>query len=462
MVKDAFEMSEKHGTPIILRSTTRVCHGCATVSVQEHHAPKPAQGFIKDTQRWVIFPRTSFLNHQKIESRNPQIGKEFCTSPFNAIQHASSGKKGIATHGINYAYTTEALNLLQTSAPLFKVGTPFPFPEDMAVDFLKSVDEVLCIEELDPVIERALTFLVGKHHLSTRILGKLTGHISSAGENSVESVEKALASYLGIKAPAASELPAPPPLPVRPPVLCAGCPHRASFFAVKEAMKGRKAVFSGDIGCYTLGNAMPLDMTDTCLCMGAGVTMAQGLHKAEPDAVNFAFIGDSTFFHTGIPGVINAVYNEHDIVLVVLDNSTTAMTGHQPHPGTGKTMMGEISEKISIEKVLAALGVSSIQTVDPLDLRAAKSAVLAAADVKGVSAIIFRSPCIAVTKPAKPMVVDADRCVGCKQCINKLGCPALVLENGKAKVETDLCTGCSLCSQVCPVNAIRLTQQKEE
>lgn len=454
MVKEAFELSEQHGTPVILRSTTRVCHGCATVCVQEHHAPKPAQGFIKDTQRWVIFPRTSFLNHQKIEARNPQIGKEFCASPFNAVQHASSSKKGIATHGINYAYTTEALNLLQASAPLFKVGTPFPFPEDMAVDFLKSVDEVLCIEELDPVIERALTYLVGKHHLSTRILGKLTGHIASAGENSVESVEKALASYLGIEAPAAPELPAPPPLPVRPPVLCAGCPHRASFFAVKEAMKGRKAVFSGDIGCYTLGNAMPLDMTDTCLCMGAGVTMAQGLHKAEPDAVNFAFIGDSTFFHTGIPGVINAVYNEHDIVLVVLDNSTTAMTGHQPHPGTGKTMMGEISEKISIEKVLEALGVSSIQTVDPLDLRAAKSAVLAAADVKGVSAIIFRSPCIAVTKPAKPMVVDADRCVGCKQCINKLGCPALVLENGKAKVETGLCTGCSLCSQVCPVNAI--------
>ena len=455
MVEEAFELSEKYATPVILRATTRVCHGCATVSVKDHHEPKPAEGFIKDTQRWVIFPRTSFMNHTKIEKRNPVIGKEFCASPFNGIENAASGKKGIATHGINYAYTSEALELLDAKAPLLKVGTPFPFPEDMAVDFLKSVDEVLCVEELDPVIERALTFICGKHHLPTKIYGKLTGHIPAAGENSVDSVEKALAAYLGIELPAGAELPAPPALPVRPPVLCAGCPHRASFFAVKEAMKGRKAVFSGDIGCYTLGNAQPLDMTDTCLCMGAGVTMAQGLHRVEPDAVNFAFIGDSTFFHTGIAGVINAVYNEHDMVLVVLDNSTTAMTGHQPHPGTGKTMMGNISDKISIEKVLEALGVASIRTVDPLDLNAAKAAVKAAADEKGISAIVFRSPCIAIVKPNKPMVVDTEKCVGCKACISKLGCPALVLDGKKVKVEPSLCTGCTLCSQVCPVGAIK-------
>lgn len=454
MVSEAFELSEKHGTPVILRSTTRVCHGCATVNVQEHHEPRKAEGFVKDTQRWVIFPRTSFLNHKKIEARNPVIGKEFCSSPFNSVEHAGAGRRGIATHGINYAYTSEALALLGTEAPLLKVGTPFPFPEDLGVEFLKSVDEVLCVEELDPVIERALTFLCGKHHLPTKIYGKLTGHIAAAGENTVESVEKALAAYLDVQLPESAQLPPPPQMPVRPPVLCAGCPHRASFFAVKEAMKGRKAVFSGDIGCYTLGNAMPLDMTDTCLCMGAGVTMAQGLHRIEPDAVNFAFIGDSTFFHTGIPGVINAVYNEHDIVVVVLDNSTTAMTGHQPHPGTGKTMMGEVSEKISIERVLEALGVKSVQVVNPLELDAAKQAVARAAEEKGVSAIIFRSPCIAVVKPNKALTVDADKCIGCKICINKLGCPALVMENGKAKVEPGLCTGCTLCSQVCPKKAI--------
>ncbi len=454
MMAQAFDLSEKYATPVIVRATTRVCHGCATVAVQERRAVKPAQGFQRDTQRWVIFPRTSFLNHQKIETRNPAIGKELCSSPFNFIQNAAAGRRGVATHGISYAYTAEALSLLGVRPPLLKVGTPFPFPEDLALNFLRSVDEVLCVEELDPVIERELTYLCGKHHLPTRILGKQTGHIPSAGENSVDAVKAALAGFLSLTPSAAPALPPPPQLPVRPPVLCAGCPHRASFFAVKEAMKGRKAVFSGDIGCYTLGNAQPLDMVDTCLCMGAGVTIAQGLHRVEPDAVNFAFIGDSTFFHTGIAGVVNAVYNQHDIVLIVLDNATTAMTGHQPHPGTGKTMMGEISQRISIEAVLRALGVASVEKADPLNLDQAVSAVRRAAQVSGVSAVIFESPCIAVTKPAPALTVRAETCVGCKQCISKLGCPALTMEGGKALIDPSLCTGCALCSQVCPVGAI--------
>lgn len=459
MVFEAFALSEQYGTPVILRSTTRVCHGCATVQRREPLGVKPAEGFIKDTQRWVIFPRTSFLNHQKIEARNPALGRELSASPFNFIKDAGTGRKGIATHGINFAYTGEALGLLGAQAPLLKVGTPFPFPEDLALSFLQQVDEVLCVEELDPVIERALTFVCGKHHLPVRIRGKLSGDMPTAGENTVESVQRALASYLEVALPAAAARPQPPALPVRPPVLCAGCPHRGSFYAVKQAMKGRKAVFSGDIGCYTLGNAQPLDMVDTCLCMGAGVTIAQGLHRIEPDAVNFAFIGDSTFFHTGIPGVINAVYNEHDIVLIVLDNATTAMTGHQPHPGTGKTMMGEISQKISIEKVLTALGVGLVLKADPLNLDQAVQAVRQAADHKGVSAVIFESPCIAVTKPAPALVVDKEKCVGCKRCVAQLGCPALTLDGGKAHIEPSLCTGCTLCSQVCPVGAIGRNQQ---
>ena len=219
-------------------------------------------------------------------------------------------------------------------------------------------------------------------------------------------------------------------------------------------MKGKKAVFSGDIGCYTLGNAKPLDMVDTCLCMGAGVTIAQGLHRVEPDTINFAFIGDSTFFHTGIPGVINALYNETNIVLIVLDNSTTAMTGHQPHPGTGHTMMGEITAKISIPKVLDGLGVTHIARVNPLDLEQAVSAVKEAAEVKGVSAVIFESPCIAVTKPAPRYQVDQSKCVGCKKCIRELGCPAISVENGKAVISPSMCYGCSVCAQVCPFDAI--------
>jgi indolepyruvate ferredoxin oxidoreductase alpha subunit len=241
---------------------------------------------------------------------------------------------------------------------------------------------------------------------------------------------------------------------VRPPVLCAGCPHRASFFAVKEAAKGRKAVFTGDIGCYTLGNAQPLDMVDTCLCMGAGITVAQGLKRVEADTVHFAFIGDSTFFHGGITGVINAVYNQTDIIVVVLDNSTTAMTGNQPHPGTGVTMMKTQTEKIDIEKLVTALNVSKVIRVNPFDQKAAKDAVRTLMEQKGVRVLLFEAPCIAVSKPTGKSLVNAAKCTGCQICIKKLGCPAISFVNGKAVINSGLCTGCGLCASVCAADAI--------
>ena len=398
MIKDAFDYSEKYQTPVLFRPTTRICHGCGDILVDEKYEKHIPEGFVKDTMRWVIFPRTSFLNHQKIEKRNPQIGDEFSSYRFNTI--TGSGKKGICTHGASYGYVMENLEGSNGEAKVFKVATPFPFPEKQALDFLRGLDEVMCFEELDPVLERELIYICGKYGLNVKIHGKIDGCVQSAGENSAESVAKVLESFLGIK-PTESAFPKPPELPVRPPVLCAGCPHRASFYAVKQAVKGRKAVFSGDIGCYTLGNAMPLDMVDTCLCMGADVTIAQGLHIIEPDTLNFSFIGDSTFFASGITGVVNAVYNQNDIILIVLDNSTTAMTGHQPHPGTGVTMMGEVAQKVSIEAILKAIGLTSVETVDPLDLSAAVGAVQRAAEKRGVRAVIFKSPCIAVTKSEK-------------------------------------------------------------
>lgn len=244
-----------------------------------------------------------------------------------------------------------------------------------------------------------------------------------------------------------------PALPVRPPVLCAGCPHRASFYAVKKAMAGRKSYFCGDIGCYTLGNAMPLDMVDTCLCMGAGITMAQGFHWVDEDGVCFAFVGDSTFFASGMTGVVNAVYNDANMILCVLDNSTTAMTGHQPHPGTGRNMMGQFVDKVSIQKVLEGIGVKKIVTVDPLDLEASVAAVKECADIRGVKAIIFKSPCIAITKPSGKMEIS-EKCIQCKKCIREIGCPAIILKDGKVAIDESLCTGCGLCSQICPVGAI--------
>lgn len=450
MIGDAFDYSEKYQTPVLLRPTTRVCHGCASIEMDGSRKKIEPEGFRKDS-KWVIFPRLTFQNHKKVEVRQPVLGEDFSSYRFNEITGA--GKKGIAAGGVSAAYAKEALAQMGAEPKFFKVATPHPFPERQALAFLDGLSEVLVLEELDPVIERELVYLCGKHQLPVKIFGKLTGHTPNAGENSTEIAKEAICRFLGL--PAANEPETPlPPLPVRPPVLCAGCPHRASFYAVKAAMRGKKAVFSGDIGCYTLGNASPLDMVDTCLCMGAGVTVAQGLHRIEPDAVNFAFIGDSTFFHTGIPGVINAVYNETDIVLIVLDNATTAMTGHQPHPGTGKTMMGEISQKVDIAGVLKAIGVGHVGKADPLDLKGAVEAVKAAAAAKGVSAVIFESPCIAVTKPGPAYTVKEEKCTGCKRCIRELGCPAMVVEGKKVKIEPSMCYGCSVCAQVCPFGAI--------
>ena len=465
MIQEAFTYSEKYQTPVLFRPTTRVCHGCASVCVSDEVKINQPEGFIKDSSKWVIFPRTAYQNHVKIFKRNPEIGDDFSTLSYNKLE--GTGRKGIAAGGISYIYAMETLsNEEKLPCQVLKVATPYPFPEKLALEFLQGVDEILCLEELDPVIEQELILLCGKHHLNVVIKGKMSGDTAPAGENTVESVKTYLFDFLGqdafqrVDRELGTEQAPLPQLPVRPPVLCAGCPHRASFYAVKQAMKGKKAVFSGDIGCYTLGNAAPLDMVDTCLCMGAGITMAQGLHRVEPDAVNFAFVGDSTFFASGMTGIVNAVYNETDIVLVVLDNSTTAMTGHQVHPGTGKTMMGNVVDKIDIEKILQAIGIKSIETVDPLKLDQAIAAVETAASKKGVKAIIFKSPCIALMKPAPKLSVDADRCIHCKKCIKELGCPAIVKsEDGGVRIDESLCYGCVICTYVCPVNAISVKEQ---
>lgn len=453
MIADAFEYSEKYQTPVLFRPTTRICHACVSIELlPKIEVPKP-EGFIKDTMRWVIFPRLSYQNHIKIEARNVELSEVFSSYPMNRLRKGS-GRKGVVSGGVSYAYTSEVID---GNIPFLKIGTPHPFPERLAKEFLEDLDEVLVLEELDPVIEKELLQIAGKYHLDVKICGKLTHDTKNAGENSVESIRGDLNRFLGVeddKKEGGGELDRAPALPVRPPVLCAGCPHRASFYAVKKAMRGKKAVFSGDIGCYTLGNAKPLDMVDTCLCMGADVTIAQGLHIIEPDAVNFSFIGDSTFFASGITGVVNAVYNQTDIVLVVLDNSTTAMTGHQPHPGTGVTMMGDVAAKISIENILRGIGLTWIETVDPLDLDKAVDAVKRSAGEKGVRAIIFKSPCIAVSKPGTLYEVKQDACTKCKVCITQLGCPAIAVNDGAVVIEPSLCYGCGLCSQVCPSGAI--------
>lgn len=455
MIQTAFEVSEKYNTPVIFRPTTRVCHGYASIDVKdkEEYTVHTPDGFSKDTNRWVIFPRTSYANHKMIENRLPIMGEELAKLAYNQLSGNKNAKKGIACGGISFAYVMENSDEI-SEMKLLKVGTPHPFPEKLALEFLQGLEEVLVVEELDPMIERMLLIVAGKYHLPVVIKGKLTGNVINAGENTVESVKDSIRTFLGKEVVPVAADEETPELPVRPPVLCAGCPHRASFYAVKKAMAGRKAIFCGDIGCYTLGNAKPLDMVDSCLCMGAGITMAQGFSRVEKDAVCFAFVGDSTFFASGMTGVVNAVYNQNDMVLIVLDNSTTAMTGHQPHPGTGKTMMGDIVNKVSIVKILEAIGLTEVRTVNPLDLEEAVATVKEVADKPGVKAVIFKSPCIAVSKPEDRCLIDSEKCINCKKCIRELGCPAITVNDGKVVIEPSLCFGCGLCKSVCPTGAI--------
>ena len=532
MIQEAFELSEKYNTPVLLRPTTRVDHAYESMEFPDLQPCRQPGQFEKDSKRWVIFPRSSYNNHKRIFERNEKVlPAEFSKSKWNTVVEALETTKGgeslplapepvvspssttsssatpsngghprnallaFAAGGISYCYLMEALSILGIKdIPVLKIGTPYPFPKPLAEEFLKAHEQIVVFEELDPVIEENLIKIAGNVRANCKIRGKLDGTVPEAGELSVEIIKgiismslsgltgQSLIDSLCKDSPVkpgndtctlknGTTFPT-PDLPVRPPVLCAGCPHRASFYAVKQAMKGKKTVYCGDIGCYTLGNAMPLDMTDTCLCMGADITMAQGFYHNEPDRYCFSFIGDSTFFASGITGVVNAVYNQAKQTICILDNSTTAMTGHQPHPGTGLTMMGEIVEKISIEKILDAIGVKPVITVNPFDQKAAEDAVKQASEAPGVSAIIFKAPCIAIAQKVgweKPHALNVDKakCIGCRKCINELGCPALSVSQmvstgsttgkGRQLVEIDksLCTGCSLCSQVCPVQAIQ-------
>lgn len=474
MIQYAFALSEEYHTPVFLRPTTRICHAYASLEVKdpEEYLVHPVKGFVKDSGRWVIFPRLSLKNHGLIVERNKKLAGVFSGYEGNGvISHGDPEQKtengnhyGIAASGVSYAYALEMVEKLpeDISVKLLKIGTPYPFPEALAEKFLRETDSVLCIEELDPVVEDALIYTAGKNNIRVDILGKNSGHIRVAGENTREEAEKAILSFLGIEKDSSElDMTDMPELPVRPPVLCAGCPHRASFYAVKQAMKGKKAVFCGDIGCYTLGNAMPLDMVDTCLCMGAGVNITQGIGHLDPDTVCFAFVGDSTFFASAITGAVNAVYNQADMTLVILDNSTTAMTGHQPHPGTGHTMMGEIVEKVSIEDTLHGIGVKEVRTVNPLRHAEAVETVKELSALPGVKAIIFKYPCIAIasemTKHLKEVgcvSIDPEKCIQCKKCIREIGCPALIIKDEKVAIDETLCTGCGLCKQICPVGAI--------
>ena len=499
MMKAAFDLSERYGTPVIVRPTTRVCHSSTFLEIQGRTDAYPADGFVKDDNKWVIFPARAYRGHLEIQERLARIEGEFsgnsssCSSEhedlslFNPVtERGDAPRFGIVCGGVSTAYALEALEFLSQRAALpsyrfMQIGTPFPFPAMAASAFLEGLERVIVFEELDHVIEDELVRLVGLRAMRglspTRVCGRRSGDARTAGENSVEDIFERLERFFACAeleeeglsgldlevaieeqvVPLSEAQPADVELPVRPPVLCAGCPHRGAFYAAKQALRKMRArgVLSGDIGCYTLGNAAPLDAVDTCLCMGAGITMAQGLGIVEPDVRQVAFVGDSTFFASGLTGIANAVYNQHDITVCVLDNSTTAMTGGQPHPGIGRTLMGGQSEPLSIEAALEALGVACIEHANPHRFEESVSAVIRAVKHVGPSVVIFRAPCVNLIKPEASVSIDAEGCTGCRKCITSIGCPAIGFDGAKAYIDETLCVGCGLCVQVCPFDVIK-------
>ncbi|MBQ6391606.1 MAG: 4Fe-4S binding protein [Eggerthellaceae bacterium] len=499
MVKAAFELSERFHTPVIVRPTTRIDHASAFFDVEDETFanPVPEQGFERDPSKWIIFPRRSYRAHGEINERLVGLANAFSSetpySDFNEVRSVPADKPeqasfGIMAGGISAAYALEAMRVVEQRAaqagievPAYRfmqVGTAYPFPVDAVSQFVKGLSDVLVLEELDYVLEDELAKYVGRVHVPLTVHGKLTGEARDRGENDVDDVASSIERFLGLsgrlrlyrreqvetatQAPIAYE--EADNLPVRPPVLCPGCPHRGSFYAVKQALRGTAAVLCGDIGCYTLGNAQPLDAIDTCLCMGAGVTMAQGLAAVDPGKKAIAFIGDSTFFASGMTGLANAAYNGHDITVMVLDNATTAMTGSQPHPGTGHTLMGGHNKPLSIEEVLLSCGFAHVYHANPLDKEGSIVAAETAIAYEGPSAVIFESPCIQLIKPDEPVSIDPDTCTGCKKCITEIGCPGIGFDplrkgprsgsRGQAFIDTTLCNGCDLCVQVCPFKAI--------
>ena len=484
MMKAAFDLSERYRTPVIVRPTTRINHASTFFDVADatDARPVPPEGFERDP-KWIIFPRRAYEAHGEINERLRAIAHDFHAEPalaaFNPITQTNASREtgaprlGIVAGGVSAAYAREALCMLEergVELPAYRfwqVGTPYPFPEETAARFAEGLDQVLVLEELDHVLEDELLRFAGRTHAALEVRGRLTGDARDRGENDVDDIAARIASFLGVPGAvpdASAAAVCDEPLPVRPPVLCAGCPHRGSFYAVKRALGKAPAVLCGDIGCYTLGNAKPLDAVDTCLCMGAGITMAQGFAVAEPGKKHVAFVGDSTFFASGLPGIVNAVYNGHDVTVCVLDNATTAMTGSQPHPGTGVTLMGPRRAPVSIERVLQAVGFECIVHADPLDLDASVAAATEALGFEGPSAILFESPCVQLVRPGAPAAVDADACTGCKKCITEIGCPGIGFdgdvrgpksgERGQAFVDASLCNGCGLCAQVCPFDAL--------
>jgi indolepyruvate ferredoxin oxidoreductase alpha subunit len=428
----AFELSEQFDIPVLLRLTTRVAHSSGVVEVAER-TPRAVQGYEKQIMKNMILPAFARVRHMDLESRVDRVRAWNNTSDLNRVEPGTTDL-GIICDGVAYQYAREVF----PDASFLKLGMVWPFPDERVLDFCHGLKRLLVVEEVDPFIEtqvRALGIVcAGKDRLPR------------TGELSPRIVRKAMS------------LPVPdiepePDLPNRPPALCPGCPHTGVFFALQK----QPVIIGGDIGCYTLGALPPHSAMDTCVDMGASVTIAHGIDKAlgtSDPRVRVAVIGDSTFFHSGMTGLVNTVYNQSNVITIISDNRTTGMTGHQPHPGTGSTLMAQPAPALDPAEIARACGIKQVVEVDPYRVKETRKQVRALLKQGGPAVIVARRACALLIKLRNPPKrVAADKCIGCKTCIG-LGCPALSFRNGKSLVAETVCVGCGMCVDVCPKEAI--------
>ena len=466
MTISAVEISEKLELPVLLRTTTRISHTRGPVTYGRLVKPNLKGEFVKDVKRMVMVPANARTMHVKLLEKLEKAKEITEKTPYNAIIRKGNGEYGIISSSSAYNYAVEAANLLELDASVLKLGMTHPLPEKMIAEFLNNHKKVIVVEELEPYLETHVKAIAKDYAPNVEIYGKTKEkYFPRKGELSTRLVAMGLAKITGKNPPIdfekidAAYAEIAKTLPSRPPILCPGCPHTASFYVIGRAT-GKKAIYTTDIGCYALGIMPPLKIGDILICMGASIATAQGISKTTgKDTI--AVIGDSTFFHAAIPGLINAVYNNHKVVLAVLDNLTTAMTGHQPHPGTGKTGMQAMGNRVLVEKVAEGCGVKYVKVVNPFKTKEAEAVLKEALQHPGPAVIVFRAPCALMTvrdKRRKGIEIKAckitDQCTDCMACIKLLGCPALTVDEGKVRINEALCVGCGLCASVCPYNAI--------
>jgi indolepyruvate ferredoxin oxidoreductase alpha subunit len=461
----AFTLSEKLEQPVLLRVTTRLSHTRAGVELGSILPPRANPNFERNPFRFVTVPSVARTRHPILLEKVKQATEISEKSEWNKI--FGKGPIGIITSGVSYNYVIEAIDNLGIKAAVFKIGMSYPLPKKKLQHFMENKEKILVIEELKPYLEYHARAFAQEKEITVPILGKSQGYFSEIGELSPRLVIEGISQALKLKIPRQFKdidekfVQTTEKVPPRPPILCAGCPHRATFYEVAIAT-ARKGIYPTDIGCYTLAIQPPLELADLLLCMGSSIGTSCGLTAILKKPIIGA-IGDSTFFHAGIPGLINAVYNQHPVKIIIVDNQTTAMTGHQPHPGTGITGMGTAGTQIKIEEVVKGIGVPFVKIIDPLKVKESIRTIREAVAFDGPAVIISRSPCALVDLAQKrqtgekiiPYEVDSEICQGCKVCTDKLGCAAASWEGDHAEINPMLCTGCGVCAQICPYKAIK-------